>query len=243
MTNKTKDIKVGENLESSRANWSFNENVAENFDEHVNRSVPGYDTGHEIICELSDFFCLTDSICYELGTSTGQLIYKLAVHNQHKPDIRWVGIDIMRPMLEKAKHKCKEIKNIELICDDIRFCNLEKSDFIVSYYMIQFVPPRDRQILINKIYRALNWGGGFIWFEKVRGTDARFQDMLTSLHMNFKRRRGFTAEEILNKSESLKAVMEPFSSLGNFDLLTRAGFKDIMPIYRNLCFEGVVVIK
>ena len=37
--------------------------------------------------------------------------------------------------------------------------------------------------------------------------------------------------------------MEPFSSDGNRDMLKRAGFKDIMTIYRNLCFEGVLCIK
>ena len=34
--------------------------------------------------------------------------------------------------------------------------------------------------------------------------------------------------------------MEPFSSDGNLGLLERAGFKDVMPIYRNMCFEGLV---
>lgn len=234
---------VGHGIESARANWSFGGSVADNFVEHVRQSVPGYDEGHEIVCKLSDFLCLEDSTCYELGASTGQLLRKLAEHNQHKPKIRWVGIDSVQVMVQKAKQHCDGLANVELVCDDIRLIDYKKSDFIVAYYVIQFVPPRDRQILINKIYETLNWSGGFIWFEKVRGPDARFQDMLTNLYNNYKLAHGFSAEEVLAKTESLKSVLEPFSSQGNLDLLKRAGFVDVMPIYRNLCFEGLVCIK
>lgn len=234
---------VGHAIEVDRANWSFEGNVADSFVDHVRQSVPGYEEGHKIVCQLSDFFCLENSVCYDLGTSTGELIRKLAVHNDHKPGIRWIAVDSVQPMVEKAKSHCADISNIEIFCDDIRLVDFKKADFIVSYYVLQFIPPRDRQVMIDRIYSTLNWGGGFVWFEKVRGGDARFQDMLTNLYNNFKLAQGFSAEEILAKTESLKAVMEPFSSQGNLELLQRAGFKDIMPIYRNMCFEGLICIK
>lgn len=186
---------------------------------------------------------MKDSIAYEIGTSTGELLRKLAEYNDHKPDIRWVGIDTEEPMIKKAKDHCKGVSNIELHQDDVRLFPYEKSDFIVSYYVVQFIPPRDRQELINKIYETLNWGGAFVWFEKVRGPDARFQDIMTNMYHNFKLDNGYDAEEIMNKSNSLKGMMEPFSSEGNRGLLERAGFKDVMPIYRNICFEGLVCIK
>ncbi len=234
---------VGNKIDAGRANWSFDGKVADTFVDHVRQSVPGYDEGHDIVCKLSDFFCLEDSVCYELGTSTGELLRKLGEHNAHKPKIRWIGVDAIQSMIQKAKSHCADVTNIELLCDDIRLVDYKKSDFIVSYYVIQFIPPRDRQQMIEKIYETLNWGGGFVWFEKVRGPDARFQDMLNNLYNNFKLSQGFSAEEVLAKADSLKAVMEPFSSQGNLDLLRRAGFVDIMPIYRNICFEGLVCIK
>ena len=45
------------------------------------------------------------------------------------------------------------------------------------------------------------------------------------------------------KAESLKAVMEPFSSQGNLDLLKRAGFVDVMSVFEQVCFEGFLAIK
>ena len=151
--------------------------------------------------------------------------------------------DIEEEMVKIAKDRCVGIDSIEIYQDDIRLHPYEKADLFISYYVIQFVPPRDRQPMIDLIFKNLNWGGAFIWFEKVRGPDARFQDILVNLYTNFKRENKFSAEEILNKTESLKGVMEPFSSEGNRELLNRAGFKDIMPIYRNLCFEGLLCIK
>ena len=236
-------MKSDKNIEKERANWDFGGDVPKNFVEHVRRSVPGYDEGHELICQLSDFFCLNSSVCYELGTSTGQLLQRLSVHNSHKPGIRWIGIDTEAKMVELASDLCKQTKNIEVLNEDARLFDFEKSDFIVSYLTVQFIPPKDRQAVLNKIYDSLNWGGAFILFEKVRGPDARFQDIISNLYTNFKLKNEFAPEEILNKTEQIKGVMEPFSSEGNHQLLERAGFVDVMPFYRNICFEGLLCIK
>lgn len=239
-----KKIAVGNGIDSERNSWSFGGDTPTYFEDHIRQSVPGYELGHDLVLALSDFFCLRDSVCYDLGMSTGALLKKLVNrHHVAKPGIRWIGIDSVQEMLVEAKKNLPDVKGVELICADARDVDFLRADFIVSYYFVQFIPPRDRQILINKIYESLNWGGAFVWFEKIRGPDARFQDMLNNIYTNFKRQQGFSAEEILNKSESLKTILEPFSHEGNMGLLERAGFKDVMPIFRNICFEGVVCIK
>ncbi|MFQ5678552.1 MAG: methyltransferase domain-containing protein [Gemmatimonadota bacterium] len=236
-------MRVGQNIETERANWSFGGSVADTFVEHVRQSVPFYDAGHDLVCQLSDYFCLPDSTCYELGVSTGQLIRKLAEHQIHKPGIRWIGLDREEKMIERARAHCRGVKNITLLQQDVLEHEYEPSDFIVSYYCVQFIPPRRRQELFDRIYESLNWGGAFVLFEKVRGPDARFQDILVSLYNDFKARNGFTAEEILNKTASLKGVLEPFSTEGNLGLLRRAGFADIMTVMKYICFEGFLAIK
>ena len=47
---------VGDKINADRASWEFSGKTASNFDNHVSRSVPGYNDGHEIIASLSDFF-------------------------------------------------------------------------------------------------------------------------------------------------------------------------------------------
>ncbi|MEQ9569802.1 MAG: methyltransferase domain-containing protein [Longimicrobiales bacterium] len=236
-------MKVGQNIETGRGDWSFSGPVAETFVDHVRQSVPWYDAGHDLICGLSDYFVHRDSVCYEIGVSTGQLLRKLAEWHSHKSDVRWIGIDPVPEMIDKARAHCEGIDTIELEVGDALTYEFEKADMIVSYYCVQFVPPRQRQELINRIYERLNWGGAFVLFEKVRGPDARFQDIFVSLYNDFKARNGFSPEEILNKTQSLKGVLEPFSTAGNLGLLRRAGFTDIATVMKHICFEGFLAIK
>lgn len=236
-------MNIGDNIKSSRANWSFNADVASTFDTHISKSVPFYNEGHDLICYLSDYFCRESSLCYDLGTATGSLLYKLAEYNSHKQGISWIGIDNEQGMIEKAKDRCKDFSNIELVCEDILLHDFKPSDFIVSYLTIQFIPERHRQTLFDKIYTSLNWGGGFILFEKVRAPDARFQDMMTALYHDMKIRNGFTAEEIENKAKSLRGALSPFSTQGNLDLMKRAGFVDVMTVMKYVSFECFLAIK
>ena len=117
------------------------------------------------------------------------------------------------------------------------------ADLIVSYYTLQFVPPATRQYLVDKVYQSLNWGGAFLLFEKVRAPDARFQDYAAQIYADFKLDGGFSTDEIVNKTRSLKGVLEPFSTQGNVDLLKRAGFVDVSSIMKWVCFEGFLAIK
>ena len=114
---------------------------------------------------------------------------------------------------------------------------------IISYYTIQFVNSAYRQKLIDNIFDALNWGGAFIFFEKIRGNDARFQDILTSLYSDFKEQNNFPASDILKKTKSIRGVLEPYSNFGNKSYLKRAGFKDVQTIFQYLCFKGYLCIK
>ena len=167
--------------------------------------------------------------------------------DRHKSTTTWVGIDKEKNMIEQAKHEVfpnkEKVKNLKLIVDDAITYKYKKSDFIVSYYTIQFIPNRLRQVLLDSIYSNLNWGGAFLMFEKVRGPDARFQDVMTGIYNEFKLKQGYSPEEIISKSRSLKGVMEPFSTKGNIDMLKRAGFVDILPIFKWVCFEGYLCIK
>lgn len=236
-------MKVGHDIDAASGSWTFAGNVADTFVDHVRRSVPYYDAGHDLVCEISDFFCRSDSVCYEIGVSTGQLLRKLAQHHAAKPAIQWIGIDPVDAMIDKARRHCAEFPNIALGVGDARLYEFEKSDMIVSYYCMQFIPARDRQAVFDRIYERLHWGGAFVMFEKVRAPDARFQDMTVSLYNDYKRREGFTADEILNKTASLKSVLDPFSTDANLGLLRRAGFVDITSVMKYLCFEGFLAIK
>ena len=238
---------VGDGISANRGNWSFSGEVVKTFDDHVSKSVPMYAEGHKLICDLSDFFIKNNSNVYEIGCSTGTLIIKLAEHNADKKGVNYVGVDIENDMILAGMEKLSNFKNldsnIEFVADDIFKVELKKADLIICYYTIQFIEPSLRQGLIDIIYEKLNWGGALIMFEKVRGSDARFQDIMSSAYVEYKIRMGYSFEDIIAKSRSLKGVLEPFSTQANIDMLKRAGFIDINTIQKYICFEGFMAIK
>ena len=229
-------------IEVGNADWSF-ENIGDAFDEHVRKSIPLYQTGHELACHVGDFFLPPDAVVLELGTSTGALAKRFLNHNAERRDIRYVAYDRVGDLIERAKARCASDPRIEFIEADLTTAAFPRSNLILSYYTLQFVHPRSRQGVYNRIYESLEWGGAAIVFEKVRAPDARFQDLAMQLYHEFKLVQGFDEEAVLSKQRSLKGILEPFSSQGNIDLLRRAGFVDIMTILKYVCFEGFLAIK
>ena len=233
---------VGDGLNAKNAQWSFGGDTHKTFDAHVSKSVPFYNDGHCIIEEVSDFFLSDGSLVYDIGCSTGTLLEKLAVRNINKK-IQFIGCEPEIGMTHAAIEKCKKHKNISIVNESILDIPMEKADLISSYYTIQFLHPSIRQDVFDKIYKSLNWGGAFIFFEKVRAPDARFQNMMSLIYNEYKFSQGYTPQEVITKSKSLKGVLEPFSSQGNIDLASRAGFKDVMSVFKYICFEGFLAIK
>ena len=234
---------AGQNIQVQEADWTFGGQTPAAFTEHIRQSVPFYDTGHELVGKLSDYFVRDQSVCYDLGTSTGVLAARLARRHANRPGAQWIGIDIKPEMIRQAEIENGGIANLEFVTDDVLHYPYLSSDLITSYYTIQFIPPAVRQDLFNRVFNALNWGGAFLLFEKVRACDARFQDIIQTLYTDYKLDEGYSPSEIINKTKSLKGILEPFSTQGNLDLLKRAGFVDIITVFKYLCFEGFLAIK
>lgn len=234
---------VGDGLEADSARWTFGGKVSENFDAHVERSVPRYREGHELVVELSDYFLGPGSTALEIGCSTGALTEKLGRRHKGK-GISLVGIDVEPDMVEIASKRCAALPEVEVRVEDaVTYDATSPLDFVVAYYTIQFIPARARQRVVDVIFRSLNWGGAFVMFEKVRAPDARFQDIMTQLYSDYKLANGYTPSEIISKTRSLKGVLEPFSTEGNLEMLKRAGFRDVMTVMKSVCFEGFLGIK
>jgi len=236
--------KTGDGIKAKNSSWSFKgKKVVKKFDNHISRSIPFMKEGHELVSQVSDFFLHNNSTCYEIGCSTGTLINKIAQRHKNKDRIKFIGLDIEKDMINFAKRHSKKTKNIKFLSKDVLNFKFKKCDLIISYYTTQFIKPRDRQKLFNKVYKALNWGGAFIVFEKVRANDARFQDISTGLYNEFKLQNNYSPTEIFNKTRSLKGVLEPFSINGNCQMLERAGFVDYLEIFKYICFSGFLAIK
>tara|TARA_B100000787_G_scaffold89302_1_gene66025 strand:- start:18 stop:749 length:732 start_codon:yes stop_codon:yes gene_type:complete len=238
-------LNVGSKIKSSgTGGFSFKGSTSKFFENHISKSIPFFKESHLLAAKLSTFFISEDSIVYDLGCSTGLAARSIFDANQNKDFIIY-GLDLSKEMIKDAKKKLnKKSKNkIKYILADVLKTKLKKSDLIVSNYFIQFIHPKKRQLVFDKIYKSLNYGGGFIFFEKTRGPDARFQDIFTQLYNEFKSDMGFSEKEILNKSKSIRGYLEPFTEKENFNFLKRAGFKDFVTVFKYYSFQGFLAIK
>lgn len=237
-------MKAGEEIEAGVSSWNFGGSTAQVFDKHISKSVPGYQAGQQLIGVYSDYFInTTPLLTYDIGCSTGTLLQTLEARHCDKKR-SYVGIDNMPEMIEVASAKeFKSKKNVSFKCADLVDFNYEECSIITSYYTLQFIKTSMRQMLVNKLYAALAWGGAFFVFEKTRGSDGRFQEMHTHCYGEYKLEQGYSPSEIFAKSRSLAGVMEPFSERGNIDMFIRAGFSDIECIFSYMCFRGWLCIK
>jgi len=233
--------RVDQGVAMPEGGWTF-AGIVDKFDEHIRRSIPLCEEGRRYVADLSTFFVSPRSLVYELGVSTGALAKQVLERNQNK-HFRYVGIDIVPEMTVAAGLNLQDDPRFIVETADVMDYGFQTASLFLSYYTVQFIPPKSRQTLINKVYEKLEWGGAFIMYEKVRGPDARFQDILTQLYAEFKLDNGFSPDEIFNKTKALKGVLEPFSTMGNLGLLSRAGFHDVMLVHKFYCFEGYLAIK
>ena len=77
-------MKIDKKIKSVRANWTFDNKVTKSFDMHVSKSVPFYQISHNLTVSISDYFLKNNSVCYDLGSSTGTLLKKIKLRNTKK---------------------------------------------------------------------------------------------------------------------------------------------------------------
>lgn len=247
---KNKKVKLGIGKDKMPTSWKFSKDIVGDFDDHIERSIPRYKDCHKLTTRISDFF-LTENGCnyLDIGSTSGSLIEKIASHHIDLKKLNISGVEIESHFCKFAKKRLKNLSkkhNITFHCKDVvSFLeqSTKKFDYITSLFTLQFIKPSKRADIISLIYKKLNWGGGFIFFEKVRGSDARFQDLLNFLLNLEKIDQNFEPVEIYGKSMSLLGTMEPFTNKGNLQILHQAGFKDIEVIFRFINFQGYLCIK
>jgi len=217
----------------------------ENFDEHIDASIPHYSTLNNNIVALSDYFVETGTNVYDIGCSTGKLLRRLKEQRDSKESIasgtstKYIGLEIN----ENFSKDFEQEKNFQLIEEDLlNYDNFDNASLITSVFTLQFISQKDRKKILQKIYDGLNDGGAFIFSEKIISSSAKIENIQTFLYYSFKR-NNFSAEEILDKEVNLRSIMKPVTLEQNLQMLKEVGFKDIDIFWRNFNFVGIVAVK
>ena len=94
--------------------FTFNENVADVFDDMVNRSIPFYEAVIDAIADLLELRLTDGDTIVDLGCSTGSTLLELSRRLEDK-SINYIGIDNADAMLDKARRKCELFSKGDII--------------------------------------------------------------------------------------------------------------------------------
>lgn len=225
-------------------NWKFDDNVTQIFDSHIAKSIFFYEEIHKLVYDISDFFLEENTNIIDLGCSTGKCLnlFKDKLVSKNCSYLGYDNSDAMIKRISKLDLNGVEANffNQDITSNDFTFTN---ASLVLSIFTLQFISLKSRQEVVSKIYNGLNKGGGFIFIEKVLDNNNFFSEIYTDLHYKFKMENGYSANEILNKRNSLAGVMKPLSNEENIDMLTNVGFSKVTNFYKWLNFSGYLAIK
>lgn len=225
--------------------FTFNERVAEVFDDMLSRSVPFYDEVITAIASLVRHQAPAGAIVYDLGCSTGTTLLRLLPRLSDR-DLTYVGIDNAPAMIAKAGRKAEMFSGtsrIRFVVDDVTTADLTGAGVILCNYTMQFIRPPARPDFVRRAYEALPVGGLMIVSEKIISHDPRLNRAFIAMYHRFKLSRGYSELEIAAKREALENVLVPFSSRENLDLLAEAGFTSVEPFFQWFNFASFLAVK
>ncbi|WP_420627475.1 carboxy-S-adenosyl-L-methionine synthase CmoA [Candidatus Leptofilum sp.] len=227
------------------APFSFDEEVVAVFPDMIERSVPGYSLLLPLIGQIAARYAQSHSRCYDLGCSLGAVT--LVMRQQIKQEgCRITAVDNAPAMIEQ----CRTIFApdggsipVDLVEVDISQVPIEQASVVVLNFTLQFLPPAQRDALIQRIFDGLLPGGALILSEKVIFEPAELDELLVRLHHDFKRANGYSELEISQKRTALENVLIAETVPQHQARLRRAGFASADLWFQTFNFVSLLAIK
>lgn len=226
----------------------FNEDVVRVFPDMIKRSVPGYPTIVENIGVIAAQFAQASTCLYDLGCSLGAVTQALRRHVSQN-NCQVIAVDNSSAMVERCREYLhaqdsmfQELLPVEVIEADILALEFQPSSLVALNFTLQFIAPEQRPALLGRIHQALVPGGALILSEKLRFEDDGEQQLLTDLHVAFKRANGYSELEIAQKRSAIENVMKPDSLETHRQRLLEAGFSKVVPWFQCLNFASLIAL-
>lgn len=226
--------------------FQFDERVVAVFPDMIQRSVPGYGIIISMIGLLTAKYAQANTHCYDLGSSLGAATLVMR-QNIDQPECDIIAVDNSPAMISRgqellARDTTSQVP-VKMVCADLRDIAIENASVVVLNFTLQFIPPQERQALIERVYAGLKPGGIVVLSEKIAFADPRQQLFHDELHRDFKRANGYSDLEISQKRTALENVMIPETLTCHQQRLKSAGFSCCDLWFQTLNFASLVAIK
>lgn len=230
------------------SDFEFNAEVAAVFDDMLVRSIPFYREQQSTIQQAACKFYLPATRIYDLGCSTATTVIGLG--RMLGPEARLVGYDNSPPMIERARVNVKQAGLADRIVleyadlnGDLSEVPMESASVVTMCWTLQFIRPLRRDALVRWINRGLVDGGVLLVTEKILTNNSDMNRYFIEFYYDFKRRHGYSEEEILRKREALENVLVPYRTDENVELFRRNGFLVVETFFQWFNFAGFLCLK
>jgi tRNA (cmo5U34)-methyltransferase len=230
------------------SDFEFNDEVAAVFDDMLVRSVPCYLEQQKLIREIAARFHVPGTKVYDLGCSTATTLINIAQSLDDSAQL--VGYDNSEPMLERARENVAtanlanrvDLRYADLNADSAAL-DLDGAGVVIMCWTLQFIRPLGRDRLIRRIFDSLGDGGALICCEKILTNDSDMNRFFVDFYYDFKRRNGYSEDEILRKREALENVLVPYRADENTELFRHNGFQIVETFFQWYNFCGFLCVK
>ncbi len=224
--------------------FAFDAGVADVFQDMISRSVPGYELLLQMIGLLTDKYAQPQTNCYDLGCSLGAST--LQIKKNLPKDCHVIGVDNSAAMVERCRANLSRDHyqaTSEVRQENIQDTEISNASIVVLNFTLQFIPDAERLLILKRIADGLVPGGILLLAEKLTFADAAEQELMTDLHLSFKKFNGYSDLEIAQKRAALENVLVPNTLDTHLDRLTSAGFTSSGLCVRALNFVGILAVK
>lgn len=214
---------------NSVAPFAFDEDVAAVFDDMVSRSIPLYSETLRLTAEMIRWHARTGDTIIDVGASTGVLMSAIAPTLQ-SGQLALRVVDTSPAMIRAAAARAAELgvsDAVKMECEDIRNLLFEGETVVVLNYVLQFLPVVDRLPLLKRIREQADDDALLVVSEKTLPEHPAVREMVEEFYYAFKRRNGYSDEEISQKRIALDGVLIPMTSAWNEEMLRSAGFSKV----------------
>ena len=225
--------------------FEFNSDVVAVFPDMIKRSVPGYSTIIDNIGQLTEQFAQPETTVYDLGCSLGAATLSVRKYLT-KTGVAIVAVDNSTDMINRCQAHLAAFKSeipVSVIHQDIAETKIENASVVILNFTLQFIPPEQRNGILQKIYDGLNPGGILILSEKVSLGHSTGDEAIIDLHHEFKRRNGYSELEISQKRSALENVMKLESLPFHLNRLKNLGFEEALTWFQCFNFASMLAIK
>ena len=210
----------------------FDFNTIEDFDTHIDLSIPNYSQLLSLFIELTTILSGPDTTVIDYGCSTGKLLKALP----KKDACKYIGVDNSNLLPDKDDSGIIEYVNT----DGTIYSYPLKPPISVtlSMFFLPFLPKRKRLDMLSIFKEQVTEGSTLLISEKVILDDAQIDNLISRLHIHTKR-ANFSPTEILDKDRQLLQSMFCKTEAELMEELTEIG--TVTKVWQSFNFMGFAV--